>query len=344
VRKYLCFAVGAFALVVSACGEGADGGSASNAGGTSKTKIAAPVAPSLTSEEVTAQLGPVPKPGEKLKIGVIEKTLINEHWQEMKRGYEDAAKKYGVEVTVQAAKDETDLTGQLAIADTMSQQSFDVYAISPLSPSNLEPFLAKAKAAGIPVVNVDDSKVDSRVFVGSNHEQMGRDAARQFAKTLPAGSEVAQVEGQAGSPAAIQRTRGFKDEAQKAGLKVVASVPGDWDRQKSLDVTRSILRANPGVKAIYANNDTMALGVVEAVRAAHKIGQIQVIGTDGVPDAVKAIRAGELTGTVASFPYAMGYTAVEAAIRLKQGQGVPSTINSRQELVTRDNVDQAFPQ
>jgi ribose transport system substrate-binding protein len=344
VRKYLCFAVGALALAVSACGQGADGGSDSSAAGTSKAKIAAPVAPSLTSEQVTQQLGPVPKPSDTLKIGVIEKTLINEHWQEMKRGYEAAAKKYGVQVTVQAAKDEADLTGQLAIADTMIQQGYDVYAISPLSPSNLGPFLAKAKAAGIPVVNVDDSKVDSRVFVGSNHEEMGREAARQFAKTLPAGSEVAQVEGQAGSPAAIQRTRGFKDEAQKAGLKVVASVPGDWDRQKSLDVARTILRANPGVKAIYANNDTMALGVVEAVRAAKKLGQVQVIGTDGVPDAVKAIRAGDLSGTIASYPYAMGYAAVEAAIRLKQGQGVPSTINSKQELVTKDNVDQAFPQ
>jgi ribose transport system substrate-binding protein len=80
------------------------------------------------------------------------------------------------------------------------------------------------------------------------------------------------------------------------------------------------------------------------VRAANKLGQVQVIGTDGVPDAVKAIKSGEMTGTIASFPYAMGYTAVEAAIRLKSGQGVPSTINSKQELVTKDNVGQAFPE
>jgi len=341
VRKYLCIAVGALALSAAACGSDSESGSGSESA--AAPKAVAPVAKSLTAEQLTQELGAVPKAPEGLKIGVIEKTLINEHWQEMKRGYEAAAKKYGVQITVQAAKDETDLTGQLAIADTMSQQGYDVFAISPLSPSNLGPFLEKAKAQDIPIVNVDDSRVESRVFVGSDHENMGRDAARHFAEQLPKGSEVAQVEGQAGSPAAIQRTRGFKDEAQKLGLKVVASVPGDWDRQKSLDVARSILRSNPQVKAFYANNDTMALGVVEAIRAEGKQGEIQIIGTDGVPDAVEKIRSGELTGTVASFPYSMGFTAVEAAIRLKNGQGVPNVINSRQELVTKANVDEAFP-
>lgn len=337
MRKYLSVAVGVIALSLAACGSDDDSDADSGA-----AKLAEPVAQTLTAEQVTEELGPVPKPEESFKIGAIEKTLINEHWQEMKRGYEDAAKKYGVEVTVQAAKDENDLTGQLALADTMSQQGYDVFSISPLSPSNLEPFLEKAESQNIPVINVDDSKVDSRVFVGSNHEEMGREAARYFAEHLPEGSKVAQVEGQAGSPAAIQRTRGFKDEAQKLGLEVVASVPGDWDRQKSLDVARTILRSNPDVKAFYANNDTMALGVVEAVRAENKLGDVMIIGTDGVPDAVEKIRSGELTGTIASFPYDMGYTAVEAAIRLMAGQGVPTTIESRQELVTKDNVDEAF--
>jgi ABC-type sugar transport system substrate-binding protein len=337
VRKYLCIAMGALALGATACG-GDDEQQSGSAGG--EAKQAAPVARSLTAEQLTQRLGPVPQAPEGLRVGVIEKTLINEHWQEMKRGYEDAAKKYGVEVTVQAARDETDLTGQLAIADTMIQQGYDVFAVSPLSPSNLGPFLEKAKAQNIPVINVDDARVESRVFVGSNHEEMGREAARYFAEQLPKGSEVAQVEGQAGSPAAIQRTRGFQEEAQKLGLRVVASVPGDWDRQKSLDVARSILRSNPQVKAIYANNDTMALGVLEAVRAAGR--DVMVIGTDGVPDAVERIRSGQLTGTIASFPYTMGYTAVEAAIRLQSGQGVPNVINSRQELVTKANVDQAF--
>ena len=338
MRTYLCIAMGALALGVSACGSESE----SESGSAAATKDAAPVARSLTAEQLTQRLGPVPQAGDGLRIGVIEKTLINEHWQEMKRGYEDAAKKYGVEVTVQAAKDENDLTGQLAIADTMLQQDYDVFSVSPLSPSNLGPFLEKAKGQNIPVINVDDARVDSRVFVGSNHEDMGREAARHFAEQLPKGSEVAQVEGQAGSPAAIQRTRGFKDETQKLGLKLVASVPGDWDRQKSLDVARSILRSNPQVKAIYANNDTMALGVLEALRGANKLGEVQVIGTDGVPDAIEKIRDGELTGTIASFPYNMGYAAVEAAIRLKNGQGVPNVINSRQELVTKDNVDEAF--
>lgn len=338
-RSSLCLTAVIAAAAIGGCGEDEPTASTQPA----EQKAAAPVAATLPAAEIEQKLGPVPKPKERYRIGVIEKTLINEHWQEMKRGYEAAAQKYGVEVTVQAAKDETDLGGQLALGDTMLQQDYDAFSISPVSPTNMQPFLDRAAAKKIPVINVDDSKVESRVFVGSNHEQMGQIAAQHFGEELPDGAKVAQVEGQAGSPAAIQRTEGFKTEAEKQGLEVVASVPGDWDRQKSLDVARTILRGNPDVQAIYANNDTMALGVIEALRAA-KEEDVLVIGTDGVPDAVDSIRDGRMTGTVASFPYQMGYTAVEAAIRLLEGQGVPNTIVSRQELVTSENVEQAFAQ
>lgn len=311
------------------------------------TGAAAPAATSdkMTTEEVAAKLGAVPTPKKKYRIAAIEKTLINEHWQEMKKGYEAAAAKNGVEVVVQAARDETDLSGQLSIAETMLSQNFDAFSVSPASSSNLQPFLDKAKARNLPILNVDDAKVESRVFVGSDHREMGVLAAQLISKMLPDGADVAQIEGAAGSPAAQQRIDGYKSElAKHPNLKLVASVPGDWDRQKSLDAATNLLRANPNVKAIYANNDTMALGVIEAVRNAGKLGQIIIIGTDGVPDAIKAVRSGDMTGTVASFPYNMGYTAVEMAVRLLEGQAVPATVVSKQEMVTKDNVNQAFPQ
>src|SRR5919112_5991875 len=110
-----------------------------------------------TAAELEEMLGPLPTPSQPWKICAIEKTLINEHWQQMKKGYEDAAAELGVTVEVQAGKDESDLTGQLAIAEAMMQSDCDAFAVSPLSGSNLQPFLDKAKAAGIPVINVDDA-------------------------------------------------------------------------------------------------------------------------------------------------------------------------------------------
>jgi len=290
-----------------------------------------------------AWLGPVPEPSQAWRICAIEKTLINEHWQQMKQGYEEAAEEYGVEVEVQAARDEADLTGQLAIAETMLQGDCDAFAVSPLSSSNLQPFLDRAGEAGIPVINVDDARVDADVFVGGDHREMGVMAAEYIAEQLPDGGQVAQIEGQAGSPAAQQRIDGFTSTvAEHPNLELVASQPGDWDRLKALDAAANIMRANPDVQAFYANNDTMALGVAEAVANAGREGEVVVVGTDGVPDAIRSIREGSMSATVASFPYEMGRTALEVAIRLLEGQDVPATIVSQQELITAENVDQYF--
>jgi ABC-type sugar transport system substrate-binding protein len=345
-------------VVVAACG--------SNSGNNSSTSSASPSASSQASNDTAqssaapseapkfktvdskatasvleATLGQVPQPSKPYKIGVVLKTLSNEHWQEMKKGYEEAAAKYGVTVDVQAAKDESDLTGQLQIAETMLNKGYDAIAVSPLSSSNLQPALDKAKSLNIPVINVDDSKVEATVFVGGDHREMGAMAAAYISSKLGGKGEVGQVEGQAGSPAALQRIDGYKS-GMTDDLKLVASQPGDWDRLKALEATNNMLKANPNIKAIYANNDTMALGVVEALKN-NKRTDIIVIGTDGVPDAIESIRKGELTGSIATFPYDMGYTAVEVTIRLLEGQEVPNTIVSRQELVDKDNVDQLFP-
>lgn len=331
-------------LLAAACaGEAPAADSGGTSDGTADVGSAEPVAEEMTAEEVAEELGAVPEPSEPYRIAAIEKTLINEHWQQMQAGYEAAAEEYGVEVVVQASQDETDLTGQLALAENMLGQGFDAFSVSPLSDSNLQPFLDRAAEQGIPVLNVDDSRIDSRVFVGSDHTQMGVLAAQEIAERMPDGGEVAQIEGQAGSPAAQQRIEGFTGELENhEGLELVASVPADWDRQAALDAATNLLQSNPDLQAFYANNDTMALGVVEAVRNEGR-DDVIVIGTDGVPDALDAIEAGEMTGTVASFPYQMGYTAVEMAIRVLEGQGVPEVVVSRQEMVTADNVDEARP-
>ena len=93
----------------------------------------------------------------------------------------------------------------------------------------------------------------------------------------------------------------------------MASVPGDWDRQKSYDAATNIMQQNPDIVGFYCNNDGMALGVVEAVKAAGMLDKIAVIGTDGISDAYASIKAGELTATVDSFPVLTGEVALEVA-------------------------------
>ncbi|HHV62063.1 MAG TPA: substrate-binding domain-containing protein [Firmicutes bacterium] len=299
----------------------------------------------MTADELEKALGPVPKPSKHYRIGAIEKTLINEHWQEMKKGYEDAAKKYGITVEVGAVDTEQDLMKQLNLAETFIAKGYDALAVSPLTASNLVPALEKARKKGIPILNVDDSRITEvpvTAFVGADHRLMGVYAADYFGKHIKSG-KVALIEGMAGSPASQQRVAGFTETIKKyPGLKLVASQPGNWDRVQAMNAATNIIRVHPDLKAIYACNDTMALGVVEAVINAGKAGKIMVIGTDGVPDAIKSIREGKMTGTIAAFPYEMGRIATEVAIRVLEGQKVPPVIVSPMVLVTKDNVDKYF--
>lgn len=297
-------------------------------------------------DQLDKMLGPV-KASKRYTIGAIEKTLINEHWQEMAKGYQDEAKALGVNVEIGAARTEASLTEQLDLAETMLSKNYSALCVSPLAETNLVSALQEAASKKIPIVNVDDARVTSvpNVFVGANHKQMGVLAGEYFAKAFKGKGpvEVALIEGMSGSSASIQRVEGFKEAVGKSpDLKLVASRPGDWDRMKSLNATENILQAHPNLKAIYACNDTMALGVMEAIINAGKKGQVMVIGTDGVPDAVKSIKDGEMTGSIAAFPYAMGQIALQVAVRLLEGQEVPEIVVSPMVLVTRDNVGKYF--
>jgi len=294
--------------------------------------------------DLTAKLGPVPAPAKGVQIGSVMKFLGNQYWATLSKGQTTRAAKYGETVDVQAASSESDQVGQLNSAETMLNKGYKVILASPQSDTNLCPAVEKAEAKNLLVINVNDAVFpNARQWVGPNQIQNGITAAQYMGKTLPKGAAVAVVQGQAGVYAAKQRTAGFTDEAGKQGLKVVASVPADWDVQKARDAASTILQQHPDLAGFYCNNDTMALGVAEAVKAAGKKGKVQIIGTDGISDAYTAIRSGDLTATVDSYPELTGEVAVDVALRLLGGQKVPRAVYTPQALITKDNVDVAPP-
>jgi ribose transport system substrate-binding protein len=291
--------------------------------------------------QLDAKFGPMPqlKPG--IRVGGVSKTLINEYWRSLGEGYKKFADKVGVSLVYQAAQNEGDQLGQLTIAEGLITQGYDVLLVSPQTDANLQPAMEEAKAANIPVVNVNDAVIPTAEhYVGNVQRDNGVRAARWFIKNRPEGGKVAVIEGQAGVYAAVQRTDGFKTTitTESNKFKVVASVPGNWDRQLSYDAATNILQQNPDLVGFYCNNDGMALGVVEAVKAAGLLGKVAVIGTDGISDAYKSIKAGELTGTVDSFPVLTGEVAMEVALRLVAGQNLPRVVATPQALITKDNV------
>jgi ribose transport system substrate-binding protein len=281
------------------------------------------------------------KPG--IRIGVILKSLSNQYWQGIESGVKAGAKAYGVDVSVQAANSESDHTQQLTIAQTMIGKKFDAYIVSPEASSNLTPAIKQMQEAGVPIVNTDDARIAGSVYVGPSHELDGSQAADFIAQHLPDGGDVAQIEGQAGSNAAILRIKGFKDGlAKHPNLKLVASVPGNWDGTLAYNDTQTLLRKNPNIKAFYADNDTMAVGVAKAVSDMGLSGKVIIVGTDGIPAVLDGIKKGTISATVTPLPFYQGYWSVEAAVRLLAGQKVPDWVVAPAQLITKDNIDQYF--
>ncbi len=289
--------------------------------------------------DLDSKLGPRPDVHGQ-RYGVVLKTLTNEYWRLLADGYRKGAAKDGVTVDIQAAQGESDQMGQLSMMETMVGPQYKALLISPQTDANLQPAIDSAIAAKIPVVDVDDALVGNIAhFVGNVQRENGVRVADWFIAHDPNGGDVAIIEGQAGVFAAIQRTAGFRDTIVKSGkFKLVASVPGNWDRQQSYDAATNILQQNPKLIGFYCNNDTMALGVVEAVKAANLQGKVAVFGTDGTNDAYVSIKAGDLAGTVDSFPVLTGEIALDVAERLAAGQTIPRVVATPQALVTKDNM------
>lgn len=291
--------------------------------------------------QLEQSFGALPALPDGTRAGGVSKTLTNEYWRSLGEGYQQFADSVGVTVAYQAAQSEGDQLGQLTIAEGMVTQGFDVLLLSPQSDVNLQPILAQAEDAGIPVLNVNDAVIPNVAhYVGNVQRDNGVRVANWYIENHPEGGKVAVIEGQPGVYAAVQRTDGFTTTINDSGkFEIVASVPGNWDRQISYDAATNILNQHPDLIGFYANNDGMALGIVEAVKAAGLQDQVSVFGTDGISDAYASIRAGELKGTVDSFATLTGEVAMEVALRLVAGQELPRVVATPQALITADNVD-----
>jgi ribose transport system substrate-binding protein len=266
----------------------------------------------ISYDQLDAKFGPVPAPAAELRVGAVMKALSNEYWQLLKKGYEKQASKYGITVDAQAPNNESDQLAQLSMMNTMLSKGYEIFLVSPQSDSNLLPGVEKAMTDGKQVLNVNDALVaNAPNYVGNVQRDNGAGVAKWMIK---------------------------ETITKDARFKVVSSVPGDWDRQKAFNAARDILRKNPNLLAFYCNNDTMALGVVEAVRSGKRLGKTQVFGTDGIKAAYESIKKGELTGTVDSFPIWTGQVALEVALRLHGGQKLPRVVQTPQAVVTKFNV------
>lgn len=248
----------------------------------------------------------------------------------------DAAKKkaaeLGVEIVVTDAQN--DVVKQQDQIKAMIQQGVNALIVVPADTSAMEPVTAAAQNAGKPIVycNVnpfgEDMELPENVYyVGSDETQAGAMQGEMIGKELGEGG-VAILMGGLTYEASYKRTDGVKNTlAEKyPNMKVLAEETAEWQRDKAIDVTNNWLTAfGKDLKAICANNDEMALGAVEALKAAGRT-DIKVMGIDAIPDACASIKGGELLATVFQDSVGQGGGAMEMAVKAAKGETITENI------------------
>jgi D-allose transport system substrate-binding protein len=264
-------------------------------------------------------------------FGVLMKTLSNPFWGAMEKGVDVGAKKAGVDVYLNAVESDQAAEPQLNACNTMLQKKPAAMITAAINSTILLPCLKQANEMKIPVADLDNNLdpaitkkagVDVAFHIGSDNEAAGAKGADYLVSVLgkDAKGPVLVIEGLSGNITGEKRAHGFAEELKKAapGLKIVASLPGDWDSLKAANITNDTLQRTPNLVAIFCANDDMALGAVEAARSAGK-DKLIVIGVDGNVNAVKSIKAGRLNASVAQLPYLVGMEAVEDMKKLLDG-------------------------
>lgn len=265
----------------------------------------------------------------------------NPYWAAFEEGAKAKGAELGVEVVVVAPPAETDVQAQISQIEDMIAQKVSGIALAPTDPNALAPVVDEAKTAGIPVVFVDGAGTNEGVpFVGTNNLEGGKLGGKFMCEKLEKGSEIAILQGVLSTTNGADRFNGAKEALEGCGMKVVAAQPADWDRAKALSVTETILAGNPNIKGIFASNDNMALGAVEALKAAAKLQDVMVVGYDANPDAANSILAGDMTASVAQAPQRMAGLGIQALVDMKAGKEVPMVTDPGTVLVTKENAEQ----
>jgi inositol transport system substrate-binding protein len=254
---------------------------------------------------------------------------------------EAAAK--GADITITDAKDDT--AAQLSQVENFVSQKVSAIIVVPVDTSAAQPMADAAKAANIPIVFVNRNPSISGVpYVGSDSLYAGTVEMEELAKLAGGKGDVVILQGQVSNEAAVLRTKGCNDVvAKNPGMKVVATQAGDWDRAKGQSITENWIQSGllKAGMVVCANNDEMALGAINALKAGDLLDTVFVGGVAATSEALAAMQAGDLEVTVFQDAEGQGKGGVDAAIDLINGQTIPNNlVDIPYVLVTPANMEQ----
>lgn len=255
---------------------------------------------------------------------------------------DEAAAIGGIEVITLDGQDNT--TKQVADVEGVIAQKYDALVISPRTSEGLASVVQQAIDAGIPVVTVDrrvEGVTGLLAHVGADNVLGGEQQGAAVLSLFPDGAKIIELLGTPGASPAIDRSAGLHNKIDPAGnIEVVCQQTGEFNRDRGLTVTENCLTSNPDAQAVVAANDDMALGAVEAVKAAGLT--IPVMGYDALPEALQAVDAGTLYGTVEQFPGEQARTALRTVLAFIADGTMPEsdTIFIAPKMITKDNLSE----
>lgn len=273
-----------------------------------------------------------------ITIGYVPTTMNNPFWQAILDGVKE---ELGTSASIKTVDPQADQSKMNDMVGDLIASGVDAIILAPYDTTGVKPALEAAKAAGIPVVNIDTPVADQdlvNTIVASDNAKAGELVAEDMMKKLDKGSKVAVLHCPAGQ-ACIDRLDGFKSVAGDY-FDIVQELDGKGELATAMTLTEDILQSDPDVAAIFGVNDPMALGAIQGLSAHPEISNVLVYGVDGSPDGKKAVEAGTMTGTGAQSPATIGKDAAKAAMQLINGETPEKNIVVDTMLITKDNVAQ----
>jgi ribose transport system substrate-binding protein len=255
-----------------------------------------------------------------------------------------AAKLDGVDVIVLDAGG--DVARQIAQMQDLIQQKVDAIIIWPTNGQAVVPIVRKAQQAGIKVIVTNSNIADAgqpfiAAFSGPDNIRQGKYSAEMMCDALNGKGEVVQISGQPGYTTAIERQKGFEDRLAVAcpDVKIVETQPGDWNREKSQRVMENFLTKYDNIDGVYAGDDKMGIGALNAAKAAKRTG-IAFIGATNFAVGYEAMAKGEYYGSVYQSPVDDANAALKTAIDVLNGKDVPKKNYFDTPKITKANMNE----
>ncbi|MFZ4791789.1 MAG: substrate-binding domain-containing protein [Candidatus Competibacteraceae bacterium] len=268
------------------------------------------------------------------RIALTLSDLKNPFFAAMLKGAQTQAEVHGVDLSYADAGN--DDSQQLLTLQNFVDKKADLIIINPTNSQAVRPGIDLANRARIPVITVDRKAYGGQVVsqIASDNVAGGRLVGEYLVRKLDNGGAIAEFEGIPGASASYERGKGFNDDlADHKNLRVATREIANFNRDDARAAMTQLLTQNQHFAAIFAHNDTMILGIMDAFHAHPDRQRPLLVGFDAIPEALQALHEGKIAATVAQRPDRMGALAVETAIRVLRGESPPPTIAVELDLI-----------